>query len=202
MNNEEEPKRRNWLLAGGLGAAFVGSLCCIGPAIFIALGLGGFAAGAFFETIRPWMGALAVIALAFAWRHTLRRKPCCDGACETQSKRNGDQIALLSIGSLLAVGLLAFPYLSERTLEARNANIAETSTGMTQLTVSIPSMDCASCAVGIQNKLATRKGIESERITYETKLANISYDPSQTSEGEILAVIESTGFPPEPLKAY
>ncbi len=52
---------------------------------------------------------------------------------------------------------------------ARNANIIKASTGMTRLTVSIQSMNCASCAVSIQNKLAVQKGIESvHHLRHET----------------------------------
>ena len=104
---------------------------------------------------------------------------------------------MLGIGTLLAFGLLAYPYISEGILEVRNADSIEESDGTTRLTVSIPSMDCASCAVGIQRKLVEREGIESARITYETKLAQIVYDSRQISEIEILESIEATGFPPK-----
>ncbi len=195
MIEEGESKQRNWLLTGGLGAAFLGSLCCIGPAVFIALGFGSFAAGAFFESIRPWMGGLAIIALAFAWRQALRKKPYLNEACEVHPKRDKGQIAMLSIGTLLAVGLLAYPYISERIPEMRNADSIEEADGATRLTVSIPSMDCASCAVGIQSTLVELEGIENARITYESKLAQIAYDSRQITETEILETIEATGFP-------
>jgi len=200
MNEEGESKKRNWLLTGGLGAAFLGSLCCIGPAVFIALGLGSFAAGAFFETIRPWMGGLAIIALAFAWRQALRKKPCLNESCEVRPKRDKGQIVLIALGTLLAFGLLAYPYLSEGILEARNADSIEETDDATHLAVSIPSMDCAACAVGIQSKLVGLEGIESARITYETKLAQIVYDSRQISEAAILEAIEATGFPPKQIQ--
>lgn len=200
MDDGGEPKKGNWLLASGLGAAFLGSLCCIGPAVFIAFGLGSFATGAFFETIRPWMGGLALIALVFAWRHTLRRKACCKGACEVPEKRNKGQIVLLSIVTPLALGILAYPSISEAILESRNADAMEIPEDSTLLTVSIPSMDCASCAVGIQSKMSEQEGIENAHITYETKIARITYDPKQVTEKEILQAIESTGFPTEALK--
>lgn len=195
MNEEGESKKRNWLLTGGLGAAFLGSLCCIGPAVFIALGLGSFSAGAFFESIRPWMGGLAIIALVFAWRQGLHKKPCLNEACEVRPKRDKGQIAMLSIGTLLAIGLLAYPYISERILEMRNADLIEEVDGTTRSTISIPSMDCAACAVGIQSQLVGLEGIESARITYESKLAQIVYDSRQITETEILKTIEATGFP-------
>ncbi len=197
MNEEGESKKRNRLLTGGLGAAFLGSLCCIGPAIFIALGLGSFAVGTFFESIRPWMGGLAIIALAFAWRQAFRKKPCLNDACEVRPKRDKRQITMLGIGTLLAASLLAYPYISERILEARNADSIEEAEGAAHLAVSIPSMDCPACAVGIQSKLVGLEGIESARITYETKLAQIVYDSRQISEIEILESIEATGFPPK-----
>jgi len=200
MIEDRKSRKRNWLLTGGLGAAFLGSLCCIGPAVFIALGLGSFTAGAFFESIRPWMGGVAIIALAFAWRQALRKKPCLNEACEVRPKRDKGQIAMLSIGTLLAAGLLAYPYISEEILEARNAGSIEETDGAIHLAVSIPSMDCAACAVGIQSKLVGLEGIESARITYETKLAQFVFDSRLISETEILEAIEATGFPPKQIQ--
>jgi mercuric ion transport protein len=80
-NNQKERKGK-WLLAGGIGAAFTASLCCIGPAVFIALGLGSFAAVGVFETLRPWFAIVAVVALGFAWRQALRKQSCATAQCE------------------------------------------------------------------------------------------------------------------------
>ena len=46
--------------AGGLLAALLGSLCCVGPLLFVAFGVGaGFASA--FEPLRPLFGAMMVV---------------------------------------------------------------------------------------------------------------------------------------------
>lgn len=45
---------------GGLVAAFLGSLCCFGPLLFVALGVGAGIASTF-EPLRPVFGALMLV---------------------------------------------------------------------------------------------------------------------------------------------
>ena len=198
-NNLTERKGK-WLVGGGLGAAFIASLCCIGPAVFIALGLGSFAAAGIFETLRPWFALVAVVALGFAWRQALRKKSCADGQCEIPTKTRKGQIALLSLVSILAVGFLAYPSIANLRLQANNEPSSAIGLNNAQLAVSIPTMDCPACAVGIQGKLNKLEGIENTQITYENKKAIIAYDPKKINKQSILEAIESTGFPPEELK--
>ncbi len=67
-------KKISWILGGGLLAAFTAGLCCIGPPIFLALGLGSFTAAAFFETVRPLLLILAAVFLGWALYFVLRRR--------------------------------------------------------------------------------------------------------------------------------
>lgn len=55
---------RNSLLAGagGVVAAFLGSLCCVGPLLFVTLGVGAGLASTF-EPLRPLFGALMALLL-------------------------------------------------------------------------------------------------------------------------------------------
>ena len=70
-------------LALGLGAFLSGlaaSLCCVGPLVFAALGLGTFGLAAFFDRIRPLLAlALAVFgALGLVATHRTRQVSCED----------------------------------------------------------------------------------------------------------------------------
>lgn len=49
--------------AGGVVAAFLASLCCVGPLLFVSLGVGAGLAGTF-EPLRPIFGVLMVALLA------------------------------------------------------------------------------------------------------------------------------------------
>ena len=67
-------KKISWILGGGLLAAFTAGLCCIGPPIFLALGLGSFTAAAFFEALRPVFLILTAVFLGWALYSVLRRR--------------------------------------------------------------------------------------------------------------------------------
>jgi len=193
-------RKGKWLIAGGIGAAFTASLCCIGPAVFIALGLGSFAAAGIFETLRPWFAVVAVFALGFAWRQALRKQICADGQCEIPAKSRKNQIILLSLVSVLATGFLAYPSIANLLLQANEESPFEMGLNSSELAVTIPSMDCAACAVGIQNELNNIQGIEHAQISYESKRAVIVYNSRKLTESSVMEAIKQTGFPPEKIK--
>lgn len=60
--------------AAGVVAAFLGSLCCVGPLLFVTLGIGAGMASAF-EPLRPFFGAamLALLGAGF-WTVYGRRR--------------------------------------------------------------------------------------------------------------------------------
>lgn len=197
LREEHNKDGGKWYLASGLLAASIASLCCIGPPSLIALGIGGLAAASAFEPLRPLFASIAIIALAFAWRRTLKRSSCASGGRGASGNRKILNITLLSLATALSVGLLAFPLISESLLEARNRHATAVQAEGERLVASIPSMDCSSCALTIQRKVADLAGVESADINYPTKLAEITYDPTKIDEARILEAIESTGFPPE-----
>lgn len=76
-------------LALGLGALLSGlaaSLCCVGPLVFAALGLGTFGLAAFFDRARPLLALALVVfgALGLYATHRTRQVLCEDGSCRTQ----------------------------------------------------------------------------------------------------------------------
>lgn len=58
---------------GGLGAAFLGALCCIGPLVFVTFGVGAGLAAAF-EPLRPLFGVIMVLLFAFAFQSVYGRR--------------------------------------------------------------------------------------------------------------------------------
>jgi mercuric ion transport protein len=201
MKEENQKKRKSkWLLAGGIGAAFTASLCCIGPVVFIGLGLGSFAAAGVFETLRPWFALVAIVALGFAWRQALRKQACADGECEIPAKSRKGQVVLLSLVSLLSLVFLGYPSIANLMLNASEDTQLVMGPNSSELVVSIPSMDCAACAVGIQGELKKIEGIDSAQISYDNKQAVIVYNSNLIAETQILEAIKSTGFPPVKLK--
>jgi mercuric ion transport protein len=98
-----------------MGAAFLASLCCIGPVLFVTLGVGAGLASRF-EPLRPVFSILTVGLLAIGFYTVYGRRPAnktglsrdVDGACIAPRSRTRDK-ALLWIATLVALLLLTFP---------------------------------------------------------------------------------------------
>jgi len=97
--------------AGAIGAALLASLCCVGPLLFVTLGVGaGFASQ--FEPLRPLFTVLSVglLALGFYVVYGRRTAPVCapDGSCAVPLDRTRDKV-LLWLATVLAIVFLTFP---------------------------------------------------------------------------------------------
>lgn len=110
---------RRTLLAGtgGVVAAFLGSLCCVGPLAFVALGVGAGLASTF-EPLRPIFGVLMVAMLGLGFYTVYGRRPAKEEipsaggpsvvSCTMSRKGMRDRVLLWSATGL-AVLLWTFP---------------------------------------------------------------------------------------------
>lgn len=100
------------LTVGGIAALLVGA-CCFAPAVLMSIGLGGawLSNLSLLEPYRPIFIAVALIALAFAWRRIYRPAVACapDAVCAVPRVRRGYKVALWMVAALLVV-TFAFPY--------------------------------------------------------------------------------------------
>lgn len=102
-----------------VGAAFLASLCCIGPVLFVTLGVGAGLASRF-EPLRPGFTVLSVglLALGFYTVHgrRLAERPgaSCDvdGGCAVSRSRTRDTMLLWG-AALVTLVLLTFPQWSK-----------------------------------------------------------------------------------------
>jgi len=183
-----------WILTSGVFAGLAASLCCIGPLLSLSLGLGSFAASAWFAQWRPVLLAVTFVLLGLAWWLTYRRPKidCADGTCA----RPPGKAARISLwlGTLVALGSAIYP-----SLPAANhqINAAAVTVGDAKLSVLIPSMDCPPCAAGIEASLSRAPGVKQAAVNYDTKAAILVYDPSVTNRDKLLALIDASGFPAE-----
>ena len=102
---------------GAVGAAFLASLCCVGPLVFVAFGVGAGLASTF-EPLRPLFTALTVVLLAVGFYVVYGRRrgraaevggACTlDGTCAVPRNRTRDRY-LLWIATILALVFLTFP---------------------------------------------------------------------------------------------
>ena len=120
LGTEPAGSRPRGLLAafGAVAAAFLASLCCVGPLVFVAFGVGAGMASTF-EPLRPLFTALTVGLLAVGFyvvygRRRLAAGPdaaaaCApDGSCAVPRDRIRDRV-LLWTATVLALVFLTFP---------------------------------------------------------------------------------------------
>jgi mercuric ion transport protein len=117
MNSIEEKRGREipkWGLAGAVAAAVGASVCCLGPLLLLAVGVGGAWIGSLtaMERYRSyWMAAtLVFLGLAFVGVYRKPKEVACapGSACSTHAGRRNKIV--LWIVTALVLGVLALPY--------------------------------------------------------------------------------------------
>ena len=104
-------------LAVALGAAVAASACCTVPLLLVSLGVGGAWVGSLtaFEPFRPLFITVAVAALGYVgWREWRAARLAASGVdcdCEDEAVPPRTRYAVLGVGALAAVLLLASPWL-------------------------------------------------------------------------------------------
>jgi len=185
-----------WVLAGGVVAGLAASLCCIGPLLALSLGLGSFAASAWFAQWRLAFLGLTLGLLSLAW-YLIYRKRSPNGDCEDgECSRPPGKAARISLwlGTLVAVTAAVYPSLPAAK---HNFNATTIAASDAEFSVLIPSMDCPPCALGIEATIKGAPGVKQAIVDYDTKAAFLVYDPTVTSREKLLALIDSTGFSAE-----
>lgn len=194
-------KSEKFALGGAIAAAFGASLCCIGPVVFALLGLGAFGAASVFESLRPYLLAVAVLALAFGfYRVYFQREQCAPGeACATKpvSKMNRAAlwVALVTV-SAFALSPYYVGYIAATVVRQQPAPpiAAAQSKSLETVTVEVEGMTCESCEVPIKAALNQAPGVRAAEVSYKNGNAHIQYDPTQTNLDQIKGAIKATGY--------
>jgi mercuric ion transport protein len=101
-------------LAGGLLAGFGASACCVGPFLFVSLGIGGAWIGhlAALEPYRPIFFGLTILFLGLAFRKLYLVPQSCAGEdnCIADRTRRLQRV-LFWIFVTLSLGLVASPWI-------------------------------------------------------------------------------------------
>ena len=201
-------KRESLVIGGGVLAAIGASLCCIGPLLFVALGIGAFGAASVFESARPYLLGAAVLALAFGFYRTyFRRESCAPGeVCATKPINRASRAALWVVSVAVLVFALApyyVGYIAAAIVRSRppvtvpavapTAN-SQSFSSLETITVEVEGMDCSSCEMPIKAALERTPGVRAAIVSYERGNARVEYDSNQTDVNQIRSAIDSTGF--------
>ena len=156
-----------WGLAGAVAAAVGASVCCLGPLLLLALGVGGAWIGNLtaMEKYRPiWTAAtLVFLGLAFA---RVYRKPkgdaCASGStCPPNAGRRNK--VLLWIVTALVLALLALPY----AIPYAFAGGPEKPPATRQTVLSLRNMTCSACTVTVKKSLTRVDGVKDAKVNGE-----------------------------------
>ena len=190
-------KTNDKLISTGLLAAFTASLCCITPLLAFIAGTSGLAATfSWIEPLRPYLIALTVFVLGFAWYLKLKPKKQLDCNCEKEEKIPFTQSKMfLGTVTLFAVVMLAFPYYSGifyPTTEKQIIIVDQSNIRKIEFTIS--GMTCASCGEHVNSEVNKLSGIISSEASYENRNAVVKFDDSKTNSDEIENAINATGY--------
>ena len=194
-------KSEKLALGGAMAADFGAALCCIGPVLFALLGLGAFSAASVFQSLRSYLLAVAVLALAFGfYRVYFRREECAPGAaCATKPVSKVNRAALwvaLFVVTAFALSPYYIGYIATAVArQQQTAPGASAQSGLLEtVTVAVEGMTCESCEVPIKAALDKTPGVRSAEVSFKQGTARIQYDPAQTNLDKIKSAVNSTGY--------
>ena len=177
----------------GILSAILASICCIGPLLLIAIGLGS---GAALVGRYHWfflVGGVAV--LAWAWLKYLREKTRCECEHKPMAGRRSGMVTLL-VATLLVLG---FGSLNISRYVFANASISaqedtQLDNPLHRVVIPVEGLTCVTCEIALRHGLRRVDGVKEMQVSAAAKTAMVDYDPAKTNPEQLVAAINSTGF--------
>lgn len=180
--------------AKGLGvlSAITASVCCVGPLLLIALGLGSLGLGAVLGRYHWYLILGAALLLAFAWRNYFKERKSCESShCEMKGKKMTRNILVLA-----SAVVLTFAGLNFYTYAKGSLGVPISEAGV-RVSIPVEGMSCFTCEISVQSAVKKLPGVYQVKASAKDKLALVSYDPEKTSLNQIVAAINETGYKAE-----
>ena len=208
--------RERAVVGGAVVAGFLASLCCVGPLIFVILGVSAFGTATAFASARPYLLGSSVLLLivGFYGMYFRRSEQCAPGqACTAKPIGRVNRLGLW-IGALAVLVFALLPYLAaplakigeRRILSEQNtkeeccanklgvASDLAPDGGMTVETFKVEGMTCVSCEATIKLALVRTRGVRSAKVSYNRHEAVVEYDPKETTHDKLRDAINRTGY--------
>lgn len=187
------------LIGTTIVTAIAASLCCITPVLALIAGTTGMAATfSWLDPFRPYLIFITIIVLGLAWYQLLKpKKQDIDCDCEEDEKSRFMQSkTFLSIVTVFAIAMLAFPYYADVFYSSNNKkeNVVVNASNIETVDFDIKGMTCSSCEIHIEREVNTLDGIISVKADYEKGTTVVKYDKSKVKENSIEEAISSTGY--------
>lgn len=208
MNAPVDPsKKERRTIAGVILAAIAASVCCVGPLVLLALGVGGAWVGNLtaLEPFRPYLMALTLGVLAYAFYKIYKPKPkvCVPGSYCANPKSDKINKITLWVSTVFVIGLLATPDITSymASNQAQSAEQTALTANIKQITLDVPGMSCPACPFTVQKSLKKLDGVVSAKADLDTKKAVVKYDPKKVTLQAMIEATTNAGYPSTPEKS-
>ena len=196
MNRNADKK----LMGVGVLSAFAASLCCITPVLAFLSGATGLASAfSWMEPARPWLIALSVCILGFAWYQKLKPRSSAEIQCACEEDRKTPFLqtkTFLGIATVLAAQMMAFPWYGSLVYsEEQTKTVIIPADQVETATWQVEGMTCPSCEEHVRHGVAGVDGVIDVTADYRTGMAKVRFDRGRTDAEAIRRAIETTGYP-------
>ncbi|MDP2061447.1 MAG: mercuric transport protein MerTP [Flavobacteriaceae bacterium] len=190
----------------GLLVAVSASLCCITPVLALVSGTSGIASTfSWMEPFRPYLIAITVLVLGFAWYQKLKPRTADEIACACEDDNLSAGKAgkkpfmqtktFLGIVTVFAALMLAFPNYSQIFYPKTEKQVMVVSSNdVKEVKFNVSGMTCTGCAEHIDHEVNKLEGVVSSKASYENGDVFVQFDSSKTSIEEIEKTINATGY--------
>ncbi len=187
----------NSALGIGLLTAIASSLCCIAPLLAVLAGTAGLASNfQWIEPIQPYLIGLSVLALGFAWYQQLKPVAMDNCGCEVPKSSFFQGKGFLSIITVFAVLMLAFPLYAKALFPAQEVSaVAIVDQDQVQtIEFAVSGMTCDGCEGHVEHAVKGLSGIVAVKASYKNENTIVKFDTSQTTLNQITAAIKTTNY--------
>ncbi len=185
------------LAIGSTLAAFLASVCCLGPLVLGGVGLSA-ALVATFAPLRPYFLALSAVLLAagfyFAYRKPRRAEEGEAQACAPESRARLLAKPMLWLATLAVAALAFFPSYGGKLVSPPKGTAAAPASRLETVQLKLSGLSCEACAGVIERSLMKMPGVNRANVDYPLSRATVQYDPAQTSREKLLEAVETAGF--------
>lgn len=189
--------RERSLAIGSALAAFLASLCCLGPLLLGGAGLGAVLV-ATFAPVRPYFLTVSAVLLAggfyFAYRKSRVSEACAGDTCSPESGTRRIAKPLLWLATLAVAALAFFPSYGLKLVGKPATAVPISSTTLRTAELKITGMDCPVCSGVIQRKLLETPGVVKAEVRYPAGSATVQFNAAQTDTSKLIAVVNDTGY--------
>ena len=189
------------IIAGAITAVGA-SLCCITPVLAVLAGSTGMASSfSWMEPFRPYLIALTVVVLAYAWWDKLKpKKQDIECACEPDEKGNVSfwhGKLFLALVTLFSAIMLSFPYWGDAFIKSDQPKVVYVDrASLFKSTINIEGMTCRACEATVEKVASEVDGVVSVKASTDKKRAIVEFDKSRTNIQTIMKAIGTTGYTP------